>query len=192
MPINLDEDGYIDESFYLNASISIIQRNLQDRGIDPSRVTTNQLMSGFNQCYDSLFRPPHKPISGCTIPYNTTNIERLIRVYLSICDTYDALPSVYSFGRYCGIEDGVLDRYVTFGKSIITKHRKNYVQEKLGESTVGIIALANNDVDTNLLYTRQNIVAQATVKKALSFADLRQIAENGSNNSETGEIVDNG
>ena len=177
--INLDDDGYIDEQFYLNACIDIIDRGIQDRGRNPDHITTNQLKAHLNDCYNTLFRP-NKPIlynPNCRIPYNTTNIQRLINVYLTICDVYDVLPSVYVFSRFTGIGDDTMDEYVTHARNQITKHRKDYVQDRLNDSTVGVIALANNDIDTSLLYTRQNLVDHATVKKALSFADLRQIAQ---------------
>ena len=37
--------------------------------------------------------------------------------------------------------------------------------------------MANNDLDTGLCYTRQNIADRATVNKALSFSDLVKIGE---------------
>jgi hypothetical protein len=179
--VNLDEDGYINESYYLNACLDIINRGIQDRGRDADHITTNQLMTHLNDCYDTLFKPKQTQLYNeqCSIPYNTTNIQRLINIYLKICDSFSVLPSVYTFSRFTGIQEDTVEEWVTGGKMEITKHRKGYVQNRLNDTTIGVIALANNDIDTSLLYTRQNIVDHATVKKALSFSDLRQIAQRG-------------
>ncbi len=56
--------------------------------------------------------------------------------------------------------------------------RKTYVQNRLNNSPLGILTLANNDIETGLLYTRQNIVTHEAVKKSLSFEDLKRIANN--------------
>lgn len=181
MEINLDQDGYINESYYLNACIDIIDRGIQDRGIDPNKVTSNLFIYFLRQCYKTLFKPskPLYPLGNqCIIPYNTTNIQRLIYIYSELVDRYQTLPSVVAFERLTGMEEETIDRYVTNGRDIIRKLRKSAVQNKLYDTTIGVIALANNDIDTGLLYTRQNIVDHATVKKALSFADLKQISMN--------------
>lgn len=178
--VNVDDEGFINETYYLNACIDIIDRGLKDRGVDPVHITTNQLKPFLNDCYDALFKPSKRNPTfepNTTIPYNETNIQRLINVYLKICDRYNALPSVYVFSRFTGVGEERVGQYVTNGREIIGKHRKTYVQDRLNDSTIGVIALANNDIDTGLLYTRQNIVDHATVKKALSFSDLQQIAD---------------
>ena len=59
----------------------------------------------------------------------------------------------------------------------IQNTRKSYIQNRLNNTPIGILALANNDIDTGLLYTRQNIVAHEAVKKSLSFDDLKRIAQ---------------
>ena len=179
MEINLDTDGYINESYYLNACMDIIDRGLIDRGIDPNKVSSNYFLYLLRQCYKSLFKPNKTLLNNqqCIIPYNTTNIQRLINIYSLLVEKYQTLPSVYAFECLTGMEEESIDRHVTNGRNTIRKLRKSAVQNKLYDTTIGVIALANNDIDTGLLYTRQNIVDHATVKKALSFADLRQIAD---------------
>ena len=176
--LNLDTDGYINESYYLNACIDIIDREIQDRGIDPSKLSSNYFIYLLRQCYKSLFKPNKSLINNeqCIVPYNTTNIRKLIRVYSELVSKYQTLPSVYAFVTLTGISEETIDEYVTTGRSDIQKLRKSAVQNKLYDTTIGVIALANNDIDTGLLYTRQNIVDHATVKKALSFADLKRIS----------------
>lgn len=177
--INLDDDGYINEQYYLNACIDIIDRGIQDRGRNPDHITTNQLRYYLYLCYEQLFKPsnPNPHDKKTTVECNPTNIKRLIHIYLTICDMFQALPSFYMLSRFVGIEEDTLQDVVTSSKQEVTKHRKDYIQNRLNDSTVGVIALANNDIDTSLLYTRQNLVDHATVKKALSFSDLRQIAQ---------------
>lgn len=186
MEINLDQDGYINESYYLNACIDIIDRGIQDRGIDPNKLTSNYFIYLLRQCYNTLFKPSKTLMNNeqCIIPYNTTNIQRLINIYTNLVQKYQTLPSVYAFVTLTGITEETIDEYVTTGRSDIQKSRKQAVQNKLYDTTIGVIALANNDIDTGLLYTRQNIVDHATVKKALSFADLKQISMNAASTEE--------
>lgn len=175
--VSKDIDGYINEQFYLTACIDIINRSIQDMGQDAQTITTNKLSWHLVQCYNALFKPNTPQTNKKNIiEYNEENLLRLVDIYLNICKVYDTLPSVDGFETLTGVYFETVDRVVTSALPKIRKARKAYVQNRLNNSTIGVLALANNDIDTGLLYTRQNIVDHATVRKALSFSDLQQIA----------------
>ena len=71
---------------------------------------------------------------------------------------------------------------------VTTKTRKNYIQNKLADTPIGNITLANNDIDTGLNYSRQNMIAHETVKKALDFADIVKLAQKQTGQETAGAI----
>lgn len=114
---------------------------------------------------------------ACNVEYNDENIRRLLAVYVAVAGEYDALPSVEAFTAFCGISEQMIDKYVTGGLNVFRKVRKAYIQNRLNNTPIGVMTLANNDRDTGLLYTQQNVIASEVAKKSLSFADLQRIAE---------------
>ena len=185
---NRTPDGQIDILYYYNACIDIIERNAAQDGRDTNKITTNQLIFYFTLCYQALFKPLDSTTQGkpnniySDIPasrlYHADDIKALIELYLMICQKYDALPGYYNASRLLGINDDVLKQYeVTSGNALIAKMRKAYIQNRLNNNIIGVMSLANNDIDTGLLYTRQNIVAHEVVKRSLSFDDLQRIAQ---------------
>lgn len=185
-PISLLEDGSINDKYYYNASIDIIERTASDLNIDLEKADTNRINFLLRQCYKTLYAPnkPLKTNRHSIIPYTPENIQRLIDIYLDITSRYNALPSIAGFQYYTGIDDNTVRRQeVTPASGLIGKARKNYIQNRLNNTPIGVLALANNDVETGLLYTRQNIVTHEAVKRSLSFDDLKRLADNGGNNS---------
>ena len=192
-PLSLDNDGNIDTSYYLNASIDIIERAAQDMHIDILKADTNRLHYFLKLCCKALYANNKSYLTqiNSIIPYTPINIQRLIDIYLDITDRYNALPSIDGFEDYTGIpRDAVGLCEVTPGLKEISKARKRYVQNRLNNHVIGVMSLANNDIDTGLLYTRQNIVTHEAVKRSLSFDDLQRIAQQapgiGDNNSDQG------
>ena len=177
---NIDDAGNINITYYKTAALDIIKRCFDDRGLDPEKITTNHLQYALRECYYALFEDKQKnvfPFSQCNIPYTTDNIRALLRLYADICEVYRALPSLYAFERFTGLTEETVQKYVTDAAIELSKSRKTAIQNKLYEAPVGVITLANNDADSGLMYNRQNIVDHATVKKALDFSELVQIAQ---------------
>ena len=176
--VNVNEDGYINKAYYKNASLDIIQRQIQDKQLDPNKITANQLKALFRQCYYSLFEPETNnfPPYNANIPYNTKNIEILLSIYTEICEIYSCIPSLYGFTRFTGIEEETIQKYVTAARLEMVKARKDYVQNSLSNSQVGTIALANNDTDTGLMYTRQNLVDKQTIQQNITLKDFVRIS----------------
>ena len=179
-PASVDDQGFINIDYYFTAATDIINRAAADKGLDPQHITSNQALSLYIRVYKALFRPERTAQCNpqCNIPYNPENISRLIKLYIHLCIEYNSLPSINALEYLTGIDQGTYDSYlVTPVASLIRKYRKDYIQNRLNDSTIGVIALANNDTDTGLCYTRQNYIAAEAVKKSLSFEDLKQIAQ---------------
>ena len=179
--MNLDEDGYINTEWYFKASCDIIERAAQERGQDITRLTANDMTPLYRRVYESLFRPEKgrgRHGEKCNIKYCAENISRLITLYTALAGEYNVLPSMEALELLTGIEDTIFCKHVTDARKQITKARKTWVQNGLSQFPIGMVTLANNDIDTGLCYNRQNITDRATVSKALNFSDLVRIGEN--------------
>jgi len=195
--VNLDNDGYINTEWYINAAMDIIERGAEERGRDINKIDANEMTPLWRAVYNSLFKPDKRRQhgEGCNIDYNTENLSRLIKIYTALAGFYNVLPSVEAMELMTGISENVFEQYVTGARMIISKTRKTWVQNGLSRFPIGMVTLANNDLDTGLCYNRQNITDRATVSKALSFNDLVQIGEKTGNVSrieegKTQDIVD--
>lgn len=172
-----DDSGYIDIEFYVQKINTIVRGCCLEMGTD--KPDTNQLNAFLRVAFTNLFKRRGALMyeKQCRIEYNTENISRLLEIYKRIAETWNALPSRDAFERLTGIPFVTVEQYVTGASLFIQNTRKSYIQNRLNNTPIGILALANNDIDTGLLYTRQNIVAHEAVKKSLSFDDLKRIAQ---------------
>lgn len=189
--VNIDEDGYIDIDWYFKAACDVIERGAEERGRDINKLTANEMTPLYRRVYEALFKPEKKRGRNgqkCNIAYNTENISRLISLYTALAGEYNVLPSMEALELMCGIEDKHICAHVTDARGRITKARKTWVQNKLGQLPIGVVTLANNDIDTGLCYTRQNITDRATVNKALNFSDLVKIGETTSQKENVSQL----
>ena len=183
--VYLDADGFIDTEYYIDASIKIMNEAAEERGQNPRRINTNDAFALYRRVYNALFKPYKRRTGaeraiyepGCRIEYNPENMRRLLEVYRVLCSEYDSLPSADGAAWLTGIAIETFDKYVTGARMFIQNIRKDNIQNKLQSFPIGVVTLANNDLDTGLCYTRQNIADRATVNKALSFNDLVKIGE---------------
>lgn len=175
-----DKEGYIDIEQYIQRINNIIRICCEE--VETTKPDSNQVNGFLRVAYRNIFKPEGAMLSGqgkkTNIELNKENVERLIEVYKGVIETWNALPSMEGFERLTGINKHTASEYVTDFSQSIQIARRVYIQNRLNNSPLGVLTLANNDIDTGLLYTRQNIVAHETVKKALSFEDLKRIANN--------------
>lgn len=185
---NYNPDGTLNIDYYRNATIDIIEREAEREGINPAKMTANDLRAYLREAYHSIFEP--KPgergryqNEKCNIyPYTEDKLKSLLDLYIDICARYRSIASMAGFGYYTGIDDETLTKYVTSAPFAISKARKNNIQNALSNTTVGQITLANNDADTGLMYTAQNMIQSEQIKQGLSVSDLyklpsRQVAQ---------------
>jgi len=170
---------YIDSDYYIQQINIIIRGCCLEMQTD--KPDSNQINAFLRVAFNNLFKDKENTRSGgakSRIALTEDNISALIEVYIAVCGTWNALPSQYGFERLTGYKFETIDKYVTGAKDILQLARKTYIQNRLNNSPLGILTLANNDIETGLLYNRQNIITHEAVKKSLSFEDLKRIANN--------------
>lgn len=179
---NYNPDGTLNTQYYYTACKDIIERAASERGLDINKITTIQLKPLLRACYNSLFKPTKNTFNNykCNVIYNEKNISDLLDVYLSICEFYNCIPSLFNFERFTGIAEDTTQKYVTQSRLELIKSRKAFIQDKLTESNIGVITLANNDQDSGLMYNRQNMVERETIKQGLTLKDLVKISDKSS------------
>ena len=176
--IMTDEQGHLDEGQYLNAITDIINRTIDEYGYDPKHITANHLNACFTACRRALFDKPTYATQRYNTDlslYTTDNMEALFRVYLNICERFVCIPSLYGFYRLTGIEEETTVKMLTPSSIEILKSRKEYIQNKLADSTLGVTVLANNDSSVGLMYTAQNQIRQETIKQGLTMSNLPKL-----------------
>lgn len=186
--VNLDQDGYINIDYYLNAAIDIMNRGAEERGQNPRGLNSNDAFALYRRVYDALFRPEGGGKGsgnlferGCNVDYNAENFSRLLNIYATLCIEYDSLPSAEGVEWLTGIHISTFEKYVTGARLFVQNIRKNAIQNKLQSFPIGVVTLANNDIETGLCYNRQNITDRAAVSKALDFNELVKIGEKTGN-----------
>ena len=177
---NLDDNNRLNRAYYFNATVDIIEREAQNENYDLTKINANKLRAYLRVCYHSLFEPEQKTIHNYAsiIPYNEDNILILLNIYIEVCEHYSCIPSLIGFERYSGIQEDTVKKYVTRATSLLCKMRKDFVQNKLSDTPIGVTVLANNDSDTGLMYNRQNMIERETVKQGLTLNDFVKISQN--------------
>jgi len=176
---NIDSNGNIDTTYYKNAINELIERYIIDFNYDAGKMTSNNLHAVCLQVYNAIFKPDKNQFTNkkSNIPYNKHNIQALINIYLDIAFKYNCLPSMFTFSRLVGIDDETILAYVTDASSQLAKNRQAYIINRLNESSIGVVTLANNEQSIGLMYNRQNIIDHATVKQSLSVNELVKIPQ---------------
>lgn len=176
--VYLTEGGKIDSRRYYVTIQDIIDRALQERGFTEKDITANRIMFAFSAVRDALFdTPANTPSMHNTNPwfYSEENIQALFDVYLQIAEYYNVFPSLYAFYRLTGIEEDTTAEYLTTAQSEMVKSRREWIRNKLGDSTLGVTVLANNDSSVGLMYTAQNQIRQETIKQGLTMSNLPKL-----------------
>lgn len=176
---NMIDKDHIDIDYYKNVINDLCKRYISELYPDVNKITNNHLLAIVCHIYDVLFKPTKTTWLNlkCNIPYNEYNITSLLDIYIKLYNDYNCLPSLYSFSCLTGLDEGTIERYVTDVKYELTKNRREKVQGKLFDNPVGVVTLANNDIDTGLMYNRQNIVDHETVKQQLTLNDFVKISQ---------------
>lgn len=178
---NIDSDGNINTAYYKNAINELIDRYIIEFGYDKSKLTSNNLLAICRQIYHVLFEPQqikHVNSIKTNIPISKDNIIALMDIYRDIALIYNCLPSMYTFCCLTGLNDDMIYNYVTDASSRIQNTRKEYLINRLNESNIGVMTLANNEQSIGLMYNRQNIIDHATVKQSLNVNDLVKLPQN--------------
>ena len=185
--VNRDDNGDIDIDYYRTAAADIIRREAEQNNIDPARMSTNQFHGLMYSVYRALFRPDGRKEKdqghdGGRMGYTESEAEKIAQVYIELCNIYNVRPSQYGFGIMTGIDETKTLQHLTRAKSKIQNSTKSAVLNKLFDTPVGAIALANNDPETGLMFARQNMIASQEIKHIDSISQLEDMRKRSQDN----------
>ena len=184
--VNRDDNGDIDTQYYLNASIDIIEREAERMGIDKTKITTNRFNGALREVYRCLYQTDNgakrQHHEKCKTEYTEENIGKIAEVYTELCARFDVLPSADGFSIMTGIDENTGRYHLTGSHSTIQNSRKNAVLNKAFEHPVGVLALANNDPETGLMFARQNMIASQEIKHIDSISQLEDMRKRSPGN----------
>lgn len=177
MPGKIPKDKYIDINTICDQIDSCIDDFLTENNIDRDyksitsikHSTVNYMMS---YIYKRLFKPN---ITLCNnqksyVDYNNIELLQVLAdKYISICQRFNKSLGVMSFGYMIGVNYSTLYNWMNDKsneplslkrleviKSIQENHKVQQIA-LLNESPVGVLAVANNDVETGLKWAENNI-----------------------------------
>lgn len=181
---NMVDDVHINVTYYENRIRALLDEAVEERKFTKEKLSPNQFLSCLRYVYRKLFKPIDYYISRpkCNIPYNQDNILNLLDVYMDICIEYCVEPSIIAFGCLTGIDFKTIKAYcadmVTADDIPMLKDtRSEMLTGRLLGSTLGQVALANNDRSFNHQYLDKQIKTIAQVNKDVSLSDIVQIDE---------------
>lgn len=98
----------------------------------------------------------------------TELVKIICDCFVDLCLDYDIFMTVFNFSLYSGISESQYYNYKNTNPEIyeylqqIRDNSKNYIRTNLSGNNIGLIALANNDNESKLMYNNQNIALQQT------------------------------
>lgn len=178
--VNRTDDGDIDIDYYRQAAKDIIKREAEADGIDLSKVSSNTFNALLCAVYRSLFRPDgrkegQRGQKASKTGYTESEAETIAQIYVELCNIYNVRPSAYGFGLLTGIDETKTLQHLTAASSKVSKATKNAVLNKAFDHPVGVLALANNDPETGLMFARQNMITAHEIKHVDDINELENM-----------------
>lgn len=175
MPGTIPKDKYININTVESDIDKCIDEYITIMGIDrdyKSLVNTkHQTINGlFRYIYKSLFKPDRSLCNNQKTFVDLENIE-LLQVladkFLDICSMFNKSLGLMSFGYMIGVNYNTLARWVSDEKlnparySIIKGIQEGHKAAQislLNDSPVGALAVANNDIETGLQWSQNQLL----------------------------------
>ena len=178
--VNRTDSGDIDIDYYRQAAKDIIKREAEADGIDLAKVSSNTFNALLCAVYRALFKPDGKKDGqrgrkAGKAGYTENEAEGIAKLYEELCNIYNVRPSAHGFGLLTGIDDSRTLERLTAASSTVAKATKNAVLNKAFDHPVGVIALANNDPETGLMFARQNMITAHEVKHCDDINELENM-----------------
>lgn len=171
---------YINPSTVYDDIMSTADSIVISLGYDPENpkerrsITHNEVNYVFRQVYYKLFKPEKALYNNQASKVDYNNIELLqviANAFIDICQKYNKSLGLMSYAFLLGCDYSTLWRWLQEQESNPQRYKvlKN-VQELhkvqqiglLNESPVGALAVANNDTETGLEWSKQQAALQAT------------------------------
>lgn len=141
---------------------------------DRKGITHNEVNYILRQVYSNIFKPS-KPLYNnqvSLIDYdNIDQLNAVCEVFIDICSRFNKSLGLMSFSFMTGINYATLYRWVNDDRELNPARCKaiQRVQEVhkalqiglLNDSPVGALAVANNDIETGLEWSKQQVLTQA-------------------------------
>lgn len=122
-------------------------------------------------CYNSLFKPDKGLMNNQKSLIDYDNIDQLQAVtdiFLNVCSMFNKSLGLFSFSLFTGIDDNTLIRWSDEnGKQLnykrwellksIKEYNKGSLVSILKDTPVGALAVANNDVETGLEWSKNQV-----------------------------------
>lgn len=133
-------------------------------------IKHNEVNNILRFCYNSIFKPDKKLFNNqaSLIDYdNTDQLQVVVDVFINICMFFNKALGLFSFGIFSGIAWSTLQIWVgpegekrnpersRLMKSI-QEYNKGALISNLKDTPVGALAVANNDVETGLNWSKNN------------------------------------
>ena len=144
-----------------------------------SNIKHNEVNNILLYCYDHIFKPSKGLMNNQKSLIDYDNIEQLeavINTFIHVCLLFNKSLGLMSFSLFTGIDDNTLLRWSSQdGEKInpkrwgliknIKEHNKNMLISNLKDSPVGALAVANNDTETGLNWSANQLqqIANNTV-----------------------------
>ena len=142
-------------------------------GKSATKISHNEINYAFRQVYNNIFKPSRTMINNqrSLIDYNDVELlQVLCDLFVDLCTRFNKSLGLMSFNYMTGIDVDTLARWgndrelnpTRYG--IIQKLRECHKAAQvalLNDSPVGALAVANNDNETGLNWSRQQAIEQA-------------------------------
>ena len=132
-------------------------------------IKHNEVNNILRYCYNSLFKPSTGLMNNDKSIIDYDNIEQftaVVNVFLDVCMMFNKSLGLFSFSVLTGIESHTLQRWISpeeqklnpWRYSLLVKiqeYNKGALVSSLKDSPVGALAVANNDKETGLEWSKQ-------------------------------------
>lgn len=155
---------------------AMLELGFNSRGIDntiqnkPRLISHNQVNYCLRQVANKLFKPDHNLYNNQKSKIDYDNIDLLqeiTRAFIDICNKFNKSLGLKSFSWLCNIDYSTLYLWLqrdeelnparfNLLKSIQESHKAMHIG-LLNESPVGAMAVANNDVETGLKWSANQV-----------------------------------
>lgn len=136
-----------------------------------SNIKHNEVNNILLYCYDNLFKPSKGLMNNQKSLIDYDDIEQLqavINSFIHTCLFFNKALGLMSFSLFSGIDDNTLIRWCSpDGEKAnprrwellktIKEHNKNALISNLKDSPVGALAVANNDIETGLQWSQNQL-----------------------------------
>lgn len=134
-----------------------------------SNIKHNEVNNILRYCYNSLFKPSHNLPNNQKSLLNYNDVEQLQKIadiFLNICMMFNKSLGLFSFSIFTGIDKSTFTIWMSDEGRLSNPQRFDLLQNikdynkgalinNLKDTPVGALAVANNDVETGLEWSKQ-------------------------------------